>query len=278
MPIAPEVLNLIGYQKAEFNITAKLRSRVLKLQSAVALIAAGSIFVEAPVALYFSAIVATLLAVLAFFFALELSRSRAHAERLRRTTMVVGGLGLQLAGAELFELCSESKAEPDEAKRLIDPKYFASLKPPSTDRMVDMLEESAMWTTNLAKVAANETWFLLSGIVGCMVVTLLSASAFTSTSEWQVGARVLMAVLTSLLTVDFLGSALSYAAAHRGAQRVVDRLQPHKSGGATMGQVMLIFGDYNSIVESMPPFPSGLYARHQKKLNEQFKMFLTGPQ
>lgn len=278
MSMAPEVLNLIGCQKAEFNHAARLRSTVLKLQTSVAAVAAISILFRSDFILYLLSVVALFLAGLSFYWTQELSRSRAHAERLRRTTMLVGGLGFPLSGTELLELCRDGAAPPDEAKRLNDPAYFASEKPPGIDRMVDMLEESAIWTTNLAKFAARETWFLFAGVAASMVVALLAAATFASTSEWQLGARVVIVVLTSLLSADFFGAAIRYASAHRGAQRVIDRLQQHKLGGDSTGHIMLIFCDYNSIVESMPPFPSGLYPRHQKKLNADYQMYLTGPQ
>ena len=86
-----------------------------------------------------------------------------------------------------------------------------------------------------------------------------------------------MAILASLLSADFLGAAISYGGARDAARRTVDRLQPYKAGVPALEPVMLILGDYNSAVESMPPFSSGLYPRHEKRLNEEYRMFLTGP-
>lgn len=278
MQIGQEVLGLIGCQKAEFNHAAMLRSRVLKFQTGVALLAGASAFFGSALVLYLLSIAALILSALSFYWSQQLAFSRSHAERLRRTTMLIGGLGFHLSGAELLELCRDGSAPATEAKRLIDPDYFASQRPAGPERMVEMLEESAIWTTNLAKFAARETWALFGGIAFSLVLVLLGAAAFASPSEWQLAARIVMVILVSLLSADFFGAAVSYSGARRGVQRVIDRLQMHKAEGTSLDHVMLIFGDYNSIVESMPPFPTGLYPRHQKQLNEDYKMFLTGPQ
>lgn len=278
MSMAPEVLKLIGCQKAEFNHASKLRSALLRTQTAIAVIAAATVPITHEIALYVAAIVALVLAGFALYLAQELSASRGHAERLRRTTMLIGGLGFQLPGAELLELCRDGSAPTDEAKRLVDPDYFASKQPVGPARMVEMLEESAIWTANLAKYAARESWLLFGGIFISMVIALFGAAAFAEPSQWQLGARIVLAILAALLSVDFMGAAVNYDLARQAALRVVDKLQPHKSGSASLEHVMLIFSDYNSAVESMPPFPSGLWARHQKRLNEEYNMFLTGPQ
>jgi hypothetical protein len=278
MAMQPEVLTLIGCQKAEFNHAAFLRTWVLRTQTAIAALAAITIPITSAIFLYVAAVIALVLGGVWFYLWNELSASRAHAERLRRTTILVGGLGFSMAGAELMELARDGKASQAEAKRLVDPNYFASTKPPGVARLIDMLEESAIWTANLAKIAALEAWLFFGGFFVLLLLALLAAAVLTSPSEWQLGARIVMAILVSLLSADFLGSALSYDGARQTARRVVDRLQLHKGAAPSLEAVMLIFGDYNSAVEAMPPFSRGLYPRHERRLNEEYKMFLTGPQ
>lgn len=269
---------LVGCQKAEFNHAARLRTWVLRTQIAITLIAAITIPVKCDIVLYVSAVVSLLLGALWFYLWTELSSSRAHAERLRRTTLLVGGLDFQLSGAEMLELCREGNAPKAEAERLVDPNYFASARPSGPGRLVDMIEESAIWTANLAKIAAQEAWLVFGGTIVVLLLALFSAAIFVAPSEWQLGARIVMAILLSLLSADFLGAAMSYGGAREAAKRVIDRLQPYKDGQASLEPIMIILGDYNSAVEAMPPFSSGLYPRHEKRLNDEYRMFLTGPQ
>jgi signal transduction histidine kinase len=184
---------------------------------------------------------------------------------------------MTLDGAEMFELANDGRASKAEAQRLNDPAYFASMAPPGVRRFVDMLEESAIWTTNLAGFAARETWIVFGLSLAVTLIALFSGVVFTDATRWQQVARVFFAMLVVLLSADFLGAAIGYDRARQEARRIVDRLQRHKVAGAALEGVMVIFADYNSAVEAMPLFSSGLYPRHEKRLNEEYKMFLTGP-
>lgn len=275
---APDVLSLIGSQKAEFNHAAALRTWVLRVQMTIGALAAITVFVTSDTWLYLAALLALVLAGVWLYLYVDLTASRAHAERLRRSTLIAGGLGISLDGAELFELSSGGRAPKTEAKRLVDPNYFASMRPPGVPRFVDMLEESAIWTANLAGIAARETWIVFGLLFAATVVALFSGVVFVAVERWELVARVFFAMLVVLASADFLGAAISYDRARHDIVRIIDRLQRHKETGGSLERIMVIFADYNSAVESMPLFSSGLYPRHEKWLNEQYKMFLTGPQ
>lgn len=273
-----KLLSLIGRQKAEFNHISKLRTWILRVQTCIGAIAAIALPINNDKALYLLAVVGLCLSGLWLYLWKELGDARALAERLRRRTMLVGGLGLDLSGSELMELAMEGRASNEEAERLVDPNYFASARPAGVDRFVDMLEESAIWTTNLARIASREAWLLFGGMSAAVLIALLGTAVVATPSEWQLGARILTVMLATLASADFLGSAMSYSTARSEARRIVDQLQRHKGKGSSLEDIMVIFCDYNSAVETMPPFSSGLYPRNQKVLNERYRMFLTGPQ
>jgi membrane protein implicated in regulation of membrane protease activity len=277
MPVSPDTAELIGFQKAEFGQCARLRSHVLRWQAAAMMAAALSAMIQIPAALYVLSILTLIAAVAAFFCNHSLSTSREHAEKLRRATMLIGGLGLNLSGAELLELRQGGSASIETAQQLADSNYFVSDKPLGASRLVDMLEESAIWTANLSRYAARETWIFFLAMASVLICALLAAILFSSPTEWQIGARIVVAILIGLFTVDFLGAALAYNDANRVALRVVDRLQKYKETSPTTEQILVIFGDYNYAVQNMPPFPKGLYHRYEKRLNEEHRMFLTGP-
>ncbi|WP_372399825.1 hypothetical protein ABMY26_33740 [Azospirillum sp. HJ39] len=272
------IVNLVGCQKAEFNHASRLRARIIVTQLIMAFLGAITIPMSSDVLLFTITIIALILSAFWFYLSRELSSSRSHAERLRRTTMLVIGLGLQISGAELLELAREGTASRDEAKRLIDPEYFSSNKLPGTHRFIEMMEESAIWTTNLAKYAARESWLLFFGAIILMIAALFFAIVILSSSDLQLGARILMVVLASLLSADFLGSAIGYQEARIATQRVIDKIQVQKKSEPSINHLMLLFSEYNSAVEAMPLFSSGLYHRHERRLNEDYRMFLTGPQ
>ena len=274
---APDVLSLIGHQKAEFQHASKLRTWVLRVQIAIGFLGAATVFVTADQWLYVAAVIALVLSAVWLWLTVQLAESRSHAERLRRMTMIAGGLGMELDGAEMFELANDGNASKSKAQRLHDPDYFASNSAPGIQRLVEMLEESAIWTTNLTKIAAREAWLVFGLSIIMTLAALFSALAFAPINQVQVVARVFFAMLVVLLSADFLGAAISYARAHNETARTVERLQRLKGPGATLEAFMIVFCDYNAAVEGAPVFSSGLYPRHQKWLNEQYQMFLTGP-
>jgi hypothetical protein len=275
---ASQVNLLVGCQKAEFDHASKLRTWTLRLQTALGLIAAATIFVKSDTWLYITAVFVLALVGVWLTLWIDLGASRGHAERLRRATLVVGGLGISLDGAEAFELANDGKAPKAEAARLVDPEYFSSKSPPGTNRLVEMLEESAIWTTNLASIACRETWVLFGGFFALSAFILFSSAALIGQSGWELVARAIFSILAVFLSADFLGSAISYGRTQWTTARIVDKLQRYKGTTPPLETLIPILGDYNSAVESMPTFSDGLYPRHQKRLNEQYNMFLTGAQ
>lgn len=274
----PDILSLIGAQKAEFNYAANRRSQLLKTQMAIGLLAASTAFFEDHRILYFAAVAGVILAALWLYLAIDLAKSRSHAERLRRSTLVSGGLGVSLDGADLMELAVGGRAKESEAKRLIDPDYFASASPPGKGRFVEMLEESAIWTTNLAGFAATEAWGQFGISIAASALAIFASVEFADRSMLEAILRAFFAIAVVLLSVDFLGAAWAYRNASVETRRIIDRLQAHKGGKTPLERVMIIFAEYNSAVEAMPLFPSGLHARHEVSLNEKYKLYLTGPQ
>jgi ABC-type multidrug transport system fused ATPase/permease subunit len=272
----PDVLSLIGRQKAEFGHASRLRTRTLHVQLAIGLLGVITVFVTDDRALYIAAIVGVVLAAWWLWLTNELAETRSHAERIRRATMIAGGLGLTLDGVEMFELENDGRASKAEAKRLNDPNYFASKSPPGVQRLVEMLEESAIWTANLTKIAAREAWIVFGLSIALPLLAILCALAFATTNQVQIVSRVLFAMLVVLLSVDFLGAAISFSRARGETLRVIDKLQRLKTPGASLEAFILLFADYNAAVEEAPVFSAGLYPRNEKQLNEQYNMHLTG--
>ncbi len=272
------VLDLIGRQKAEFDHAAGLRTWVLRIQVTTAALAAASVFVKDDRLLYLVALVGAFLASTWLYVGRKQSESLAHAERLRRATLIAGGLGIQLDGDELFEMANGGGATDAEAQRRIDPDYFASKLAPGPERLSAMTEESAIWTRALARYAARETWLLFAGMIVITVGLLFSSVLFVKLDDWALVARVFFAMLAVVLSTDFLGAAIAYSEATGEMRQIVERLRRHRSSAHPLERLIVIIGDYNAIVGTMPIFPRGLYGRHQERLNRDYNLYLTGAQ
>ena len=272
------LLTLIGKQKAEFDYASKTRSWTLRSQMALGLLSAVTVFISKDKYLYAAAIPTVLLIGMWFFQNARMVAARAFAERLRRATLILGGLGVEVSGDEMFELTSSGFSSISEAKRLIDPDYFADKGDPGPSRLSQWLEESATWTTTLADVAAREAWLYFGAALVTSLVVLLASILLLNIEEWERAARVFFAVLAVMLSADFLGSAIAYRAASGEARRIIERIQKNRVQGQPIEALMVLVTDYNSVVESMPLFPKGLYNRHRERLQQAFQLYLTGNQ
>ena len=278
LQITEEIHLLVGRQKAEFDKGSQLRTRVLQVQIALGLLSAITIFVTDDVWLYAAGVVGVLLAAVWFYLWRRLDRSRSHAERLRRATMIAGGFGVPIERDEAFELARGGLASDNEAEARVDRDYFASKLPPGPQRFSEMLEESGVWTKVLSRYAATETWILFGGVIIVTILLLFSSVELVPVKAWALAARIFFSMLAVVVSADFLGAGFAYSSTNEEVTRVIERLRRNRAAGCPLEGLMIIFGDYNAAVEGMPLFSKGLYPRYQERLNRDYHLYLTGPQ
>jgi hypothetical protein len=54
-------------------------------------------------------------------------------------------------------------------------------------------------------------------------------------------------------------------------EKIDQQLESLNPSNLTLQDVLIIFGDYNAILESSPPIESGLYKRAQERLSRLWK-------
>ena len=84
---------LIGYQLAEFAQCSQRRVHLLAAQSTIAAAAIASVYFEGPKASYLMGFMGLVLVIAWFVLLLRYRGSRDVAERARRATLIMGGLG-----------------------------------------------------------------------------------------------------------------------------------------------------------------------------------------
>jgi len=271
--MSPEVLELVGYQRAEFAKAGQVRMWMIVTQIMVALPAIGSVFVEAGPCVLLLALAG--LAMVLTWLALErrYSRLRQACGRARRASLIMGGLGQSISAVELLSIKETLSATEDQAKRFVDPNYFASQAPPGRRRLGEMLQESAFWTSRMQGESARLMWgaFLLSVIAVGLLFTVVVAFAVQNVEER--GARVMLAILTLLISTDILGSAMAHSEAASGTERIVHRLADAEARNYPEPDILLILSDYNAIVETTPIAVPGLYELHRNRLERLFQAF-----
>src|SRR5450631_4502677 len=122
MPSPRDVL--VAIQRHEFQSAASLDKNLLLLQLATSLSSVASQFLPANGADVVAAVILLVLIAGAFFLTLNIRTHRALAEKARRNTVLVDGLGLQFSELELKRMLNQSKLTPAGVSTWNDPQFF----------------------------------------------------------------------------------------------------------------------------------------------------------
>lgn len=259
---------LIGLQRAEFNKAAKLQLWILRVQVFIAIVAGAAVFVEDSVVAYSATIAAVTLALVWAWLGWSYRESRGQAERSRRATLLMDGLGVQVSSGELRDLEASFTISPEEGAKHEDPNYYATQAPPGDARLAEMIEETTFWSADLMHYSARRTWILFIVFLGLGLAFLFAAVPWSGNEEIKGGVRVFCALLTLLVSTDVLGAAFSYGNAAKALKSMLPRLEAVRALGYPRADLLLLLADYNSAVEGAPMYPPGIYDKRRDRLNK----------
>jgi hypothetical protein len=248
---------ILGYQLAEYKRSSVLKTRLLVLQLLVAVSSILSVFVENdPIKTYFLSISGVLL-FLAWLWVDHLHREhRDAAERARRTTLVLDGLGASISPAELRGIIDGFRVTPERARAAFRPNYFASTAPPGARRVAEIVEESAYYTADLHSASAVFMILAFGFCMSFLVLTVSAALPFADRTVLMDLARMFLVFLLFALSSDVFGVIRGHLSTARVATSVYHRLSAAAARGYPVEDILLIVGDYNAAAESSPlPVP-----------------------
>jgi hypothetical protein len=272
--LATPKLGLIGIQRAAFERASQLQNRFWLAQIALAVMTCITVFLDSyPEAVYVMTVLA-FVGTVGLFYLSSLQRAcRANAERARRASLLVWGLGNSIPAREYAEIRTSFLGNVNRARELADEKYFATKLALGYCRLGQMLEENAFWTSNLARASSGKIWKRFAVVCVLAVITLFAALGLGNKQVGIVSAKVVCAVLTLWISSDFLGAARSLQELSVAASDVDTRIQALKGqpDSVVAEHIFFIIGDYNSAVESSPMFVSSAFRKKMDKLNQLWK-------
>lgn len=262
---------IIGLQRAEFAKAAHLQGRILYTQIAIALLGAIAIFIHDDVTTYIMTIITLFLTALWLFLDTQYTRSRTVAEQARRYALIAGGIGRPVTNDETRNLLARFTVNESEGRVHEDKTFYAASSEPGEHRLVEMLEESAFWSTHLLRLSARHSWFKFAAFAVTAMTMLLGILPFLGDQQLLDAAKLVCAVLAVVISKDVFGEALSYTYAFQEVEHVGSRLQKIKASGHPWSDLLLVMNDYNSVVEKAPLFVTGLYQKNKERLNRLWK-------
>jgi hypothetical protein len=224
---------------------------------------------------YFGGVIAAGLAVGWFVCDQKHQVCRAQAERGRRAVLLIGGLGETVATSEILDLNSQFSTHPEMGNRKENPEFFASRLPAGNGRLAEMLLESAFWTSFLARKSAEKAWLIVSAyaILALLAVGISLVVGTAALSHWVLQAALI--ALTAVFSDRRVGAAMAYNRMAASSHTIVHRLEEARARGVPRTDLLLIFMDYNSIVESAPMFLDGIYTKNAPLVDSLWKQYLA---
>jgi len=263
---------LTAMQRLHFQQAANLQYAILYVQIAIAVLGAAVVFVTGQMIDYSASILGASLVISWLILFINCRKKRDLAERLRRATLVSGGLGIVLSREEFCDLMLASGATESQIHGYHDPTYYAAQGlPPGAEKLAGMLCESSFFS---AYLLARSAWIYASVCFVTFVVcvgTILVALTVLDRGALVISVRFVCCFATLLVSTDLLGASIAYASAAETVRNVIQRLRLAKANGYPQHDLLMILGDYNSAVEGAPLFPPGVYAHYADWLNDTWK-------
>ena len=268
MDKAPDIRNLIvSLERLEFDRAARFDHFQLAVLAAASLLAGASVVIPEGRVSGIAAISSFALALAAFWFCYKNRERRDVAEKVRRATLLIDGLGLDLSAAELRRYAVLSRASPDELKAWNKPDYFSSQEKPGVKRALEMLEESAFWSSQLFQASGKTTGAILVGLSIVLIFCLLFSLSVLGSPRISAEVRVFSSIASSLVWIELLARTVHYFRAAKDVDEVLLRLETIRANGYRKDDWILALVDYNSAVEAAPMMFPGVYKRNQDRLN-----------
>jgi hypothetical protein len=192
-----------------------------------------------------------------------------RAEAAKRAALLCNAYG----SSESIDASDLRASLPDSiharAANLETPQYYASKQPPGPARLRELLQESAFFSKHLFAAASRSALLLgLLPVVG-LVAAIVLAAPFSNSPTTLLLTRLLVAVLSLLISADVLGHALSWHSSSQLANRV-----DHALDSVDLERVdalMAAFADYGVATSSAPPIPTDLYEKMRDRLNRSWQ-------
>ncbi|WP_141325440.1 hypothetical protein [Acetobacter orleanensis] len=265
--------NLIGYMRAEFRKSARLRTWLFGLQLAAAFPAAISIVVpDANTVLVYSlAIVASFLLVVWSVVNYFYMQIRSAANSARRGALLLGGLPDQLSTSEIQSLRDRFTVSQEEARNCEDQNYYASQELPGPARLAEMLEESAIYSQELHRISASVMFLMLIFFALVAILIAICTTPYVARTTALAIVRIFLAVLAFVLSSDVLGAWQAHLSAARDIEKIRLRLMTADRAGYPMSDVLLAMTDYNAAIEGAPEIVPYVYQARRQQLDQRWR-------
>ncbi|PSF33878.1 hypothetical protein C7H19_19335 [Aphanothece hegewaldii CCALA 016] len=195
-----------------------------------------------------------------------------QADKCRRLILYADGLGEEISKDDLATIRSWATGIQLKEAPFISP-YYASNLPFGTLRLVDIVAESAYFTSHLAGKAVNYLKLICAiSVIVLLSILFISISVLNSMSIVIIIARVAILFTTFLLSGDTFLLLKKYTDLKVQANdtfKVCAKLRNESQ--LSLYQAMQMVEDYHLTLIQSPPIPLKLYLKYREHLNDAYR-------
>lgn len=264
--------NLVGYLRAEFHKSGRIRVWLFFVQLLAALPAAVSVVIpdHEKMLLYALATAGVLLLVGWWVLNGFYVSTRSAAQAARRGALLLGGLRQPLSASEVQNLRERFTVTSQCARDYEKADYYATKEPHGPARLAEMIEESALYSEYLQRKSAQVMGGILLLFAAVFLIIALVSVPTIERDTGMVIARVILALMVFVLSADVIGAWRLHSTAAGEIKQIRNRLMVADRARYPMPDVLLAFADYNSAVESCPESVPFVYDWYQKDLEQRW--------
>lgn len=196
-----------------------------------------------------------------------------RADKCRRLILFSDGLGEEISPNELAQVRAWAIGSVLESAPYVKP-YFSSNKPPSPERLADILTESAYFTDYLAcKLQFYlRILFIASLVVAITVLNLADVVSGAQQASLILTAKIVAVFITFLISGDFLLLAKKFGDLQRSASEIFSRCaRLRETENISRHEVQGLADDYSVALLQSAPIPSWLYEKFRDSLNRAYR-------
>jgi len=255
--------NLIGFSREAFDTAQSSQKWSSRLQWLLAAIAGAAVLLPGQELVMAAAGLSFVGAAAITWLGFRQQEFRRYGERVRRATLLAKGLGHKLSAHEYRSIETTFDGDREQAAAKADANYYASSLPPGEDQLIENLYESAFWSADLYRHSARPAWVRFCVLAIAVLLVIATTLPFLSGDLSVIVSRIVLVVMTVLVSREVFGDAVAYSTAYREVGLIMERLETKTDKTADL---MLVLGDYNSAVEMTPMPESGVYQRRREKI------------
>ncbi|MEK6776177.1 MAG: hypothetical protein AABY87_04750 [bacterium] len=265
-------MNLIDAMRTEYGRSKRFWHWSLGFSLLLYLLAALSVFYSAGWGVKTIGVIAFIIQILLFFSRALTGRHFSLGEQIRRLAMLNDGLGKSPSELQLAKLKEKIGVIETDEPAYVGP-YYESKLPVGPKRLLEIVAESAFFTSGLARTSVYV--FGVISIVGVLLVfTGLIFVLKTELSQSNLDAAAKIAVISMAFwaTGDLASTALRFNSLANASEKILDQCGYFLTqAGDCRDEAHATAAEYNCAVIQTPPIPAFIYKWRQNILNEAWR-------